>query len=1241
MTTPNSFNSWALGNTSTKDLNSLIKDNFSQFFQSRSDTPEQNDEHFSSGKTVEQLSARPRQLSSASSISAKPLPEITVSTALPTRYRKTTFDKGKPSRLNSQSPSALGSLSSDKNMSLSTSMPDINLATQLQPCTFYIADFDPLKPSDSLEELFKDFNEVSNLNMRKSAEVPTSKRSHSTCIPPPLPPKPAKLSMQLKPPSVSLNSSESSASLGSARKSMKSTDKPEIPPRDRHQQVTCKQPIQKLQERIDRVKTIPASFSSFNLLADAFALDCNEHQVEGKAFILVRYYIDDSRSNSDKPYLVFEKCPLDAKVEELLNFWMKAYQINHEKYFVRMRANQIILDGDSILGNHLAIRKLIALEKPLEVCITQCNRSLDSFQGAINGKSYPLIQKSWSFAHNIEEILLTLRSLSECCQKKYDADTSKFLQVAKLLHDFLHIECPSFSFAIETFQKSNAANFISSRDKLLREAEVFAKTAISSFKNLENSRSTTSLHLLSEKISDYFEVHLITLNNLGSLTLMQSIDKFYVDVNICYNGRKLFKSSVKDVWYNSRGQTLIRIDKVITFFSPLQPAQTVLVNFLPREAILSIEVYGVSESSTEPIKIAAVAYSVFDCNSVLNDSPIFLPMWSNSSLPHATYTYLNVDMFAVGTPKSESSPIVYLQILNHNQQSIVNRNSQDVSPLSEITGSSSGSDSGSPFRDNIRKRVRRVLMHKHRNILLRNPELPLHFNEHNQMIKDDCDLIWNQRRNILAQDAIGEGLKLLPDILFCYTGGWTLAMTQAIPDLIKLCHGKIDKYTALLILMYKFSDSKLRNFAVQNLSFTIEELIALMPVFCECLKHEAYIANDLIEFLLGKCRQSLLFTISFVRGISLNLTMVEYRPLFDIYKSAIAQLCPKHIFESFGAQDVLAAELESFYVSKRSEKEAYALRTHLRDINAKLFSTEGQTMPSFFPPGRTCLSIDVEKSFLHAKSNARPMHLYFISKTDFEFQVLFKYGDDLRQDQLISTLLTFMNAMWLREDLDLKFLSYGVFPCTAKSGFIEVVPNAVTLCKLQTLSGGITGTLSSGCIYQWLHQKNPEVASFEKALHNFTLSTAAYCVATYILGVCDRHNDNVMILPSGHLIHIDYGRIFGHTQNFGPVNRDRTPFVLTKDMFHAINRSSSDYSDYYYDFVRVCCQAYNIVRKNADFIIGVVRLMIGGDCPELSQDLQFLVQRLQPHLTEDEATQVSLMFFSYLCFGNKLFRSFE
>ena len=41
--------------------------------------------------------------------------------------------------------------------------------------------------------------------------------------------------------------------------------------------------------------------------------------------------------------------------------------------------------------------------------------------------------------------------------------------------------------------------------------------------------------------------------------------------------------------------------------------------------------------------------------------------------------------------------------------------------------------------------------------------------------------------------------------------------------------------------------------------------------------------------------------------------------------------------------------------------------------------------------------------------------------------------------------------------------------------------------------------------------------SLEDAVERFTLSCAGYCVATYVLGVGDRHSDNIMVKKTGQV----------------------------------------------------------------------------------------------------------------------------
>lgn len=94
-------------------------------------------------------------------------------------------------------------------------------------------------------------------------------------------------------------------------------------------------------------------------------------------------------------------------------------------------------------------------------------------------------------------------------------------------------------------------------------------------------------------------------------------------------------------------------------------------------------------------------------------------------------------------------------------------------------------------------------------------------------------------------------------------------------------------------------------------------------------------------------------------------------------------------------------------------------------------------------------------------------------------------------------------------------LIYDCYSTGSKLGFIEVIKESLTVFKIQTESGKRGKfQIDTDQLLRWIQANNPN-EKFAIAIDNFTKSCAAFCVATFILGIGDRHPDNIMVNKEG------------------------------------------------------------------------------------------------------------------------------
>lgn len=196
-------------------------------------------------------------------------------------------------------------------------------------------------------------------------------------------------------------------------------------------------------------------------------------------------------------------------------------------------------------------------------------------------------------------------------------------------------------------------------------------------------------------------------------------------------------------------------------------------------------------------------------------------------------------------------------------------------------------------------------------------------------------------------------------------------------------------------------------------------------------------------------------------------------------------------------------------------------------------------------------------------------------------KLLLKEGDDLRKDVAVLLMFRFMNHIWKREGvqyhgLDIASFVYGVVPMGPEFGCIEMVERCI---KISDLEKSEHSERRSG---PGAESVCSEIGSGTK-VNQLVASAVGSYLCSYIVGVRDRHHDNILIqTEDAILFHIDFAYILGEKITGLDAAKVAIPSVFVQvlgpqkwiEFIHEVKRSYAVLRRHREELIQFGCMAF-------------------------------------------------------------------
>ncbi|XP_070475345.1 phosphatidylinositol 3-kinase C2 domain-containing subunit gamma isoform X7 [Equus przewalskii] len=290
---------------------------------------------------------------------------------------------------------------------------------------------------------------------------------------------------------------------------------------------------------------------------------------------------------------------------------------------------------------------------------------------------------------------------------------------------------------------------------------------------------------------------------------------------------------------------------------------------------------------------------------------------------------------------------------------------------------------------------------------------------------------------------------------------------------------------ALGLLTSSFPDQEIRKVAVQQLDNLLnDELLEFLPQLVQAVKFEWNLESPLVQLLLHRSLQSIQIAHRLYWLLKDAQNEAYFKSWYQKLLAALQFCAGKALSDEFSKEKKLIKILGDIGEKVKSASDPQRQEVLQKEIGRlEEFFQHINTCHLPLNPALCIKGIDRD-ACSYFRSNALPLKITFLNANPMgkNISVIFKAGDDLRQDMLVLQIIQVMDNIWLQEGLDMQMIIYRCLSTGKGQGLVQLVPDAVTLAKIHRRSG-LIGPLKENTIKKWFTRHNHLKMDYEKMLH--------------------------------------------------------------------------------------------------------------------------------------------------------------